>query len=86
MRAIKIPAELATALYKMLGAAINSTQDLDETLDIMQDMQYTNAIEKDLHIICPHCKRTLQPIHEDTTAHNFPMKCRRCGKFFELNI
>lgn len=76
MKTIGMPDEVAQGLYRILGIA----------LDENQDIEYTNGIVKDLHIRCPHCNRKVQPIRENTTASNFPMKCRRCGKFFELNI
>ncbi len=73
---IELTDEVAEVLYNILGVALDKTQG----------KVYSGAIVKDLCIRCPHCNRKLQPINIDTTAHNFPYKCRRCGKFFTVDI
>jgi len=78
MRKIELSDEMATALFNELCDAFDKPHGIDLEKGIVSELE--------LYIRCPHCKRKVQPIREDTKAQNFPMKCRRCRKFFELNI
>lgn len=76
MKTIGMPDDVARGLYRILGLALDNTQDID----------YDNGIVTELCIRCPNCKRKVQPIYKDTTAQNFPIKCKHCKTIFKVNI
>lgn len=44
-------------------------------------------VVKDGWVICPVCgKGKLQKVLPNTTAHNLPRKCKRCGQEIIVNI